>query len=116
MSLIDIENTYFFSSSAALGAKNIRDDGSSFQIRLDKPIFVPPTAIDCTIECRSANIWFICPNISDKYVNNHVYYSTTETEDGTLTITPLNNKIRLVFDNKPSTDIVFATGIFNLKL
>ena len=94
MSLIDIENTFFFSSSAALGARNIRDDGSSFQIRLDKPIFVPPTAIDCTIECRSANIWFICPNISNKYVNNHVYYSTTETEDGTLTITALNNKIR----------------------
>ena len=112
MSLIDIENTYFFSSSAALGAKNIRDDGSSFQIRLDKPIFVPPTAVDCTIECRSANIWFICPNISEKYNNNHVYYSTTETEDGTLTITDANNRIRSTLDNGKTADIEFPTGVF----
>ena len=112
MWLIDIENTYFFSSSAALGAKNIRDDGSSFQIRLDKPIFVPPTAVDCTIECRSANIWFICPNISEKYNNNHVYYSTTETEDGTLTITDANNRIRSTLDNGKTADIEFPTGVF----
>ena len=58
MSLITVENTYFFSSDPSVGAKNLSDDGSKFEVRLDKPLSVPPSSIDVSVECRSANIWF----------------------------------------------------------
>ena len=75
MGIIEIEKTFFFSSSAANGATNIRDKGSAFEVTLDAPVSVPPGALDCTIECRSANIWFIMPNISEAYKNNHCILS-----------------------------------------
>ena len=74
MGIIEIEKTYFFSSSEINGATNIRDNASSFEVTLDTPITVPPGALDCTIECRSANIWFIMPNISEAYKNNRLYF------------------------------------------
>ena len=74
MGIIEIEKTFFFSSAAANGATNIRDKGSAFEVTLDAPVTVPPGALDCTIECRSANIWFIMPNISEAYKNNRLYF------------------------------------------
>ena len=74
MGIIEIEKTYFFSSSEANGATNIRDKGSSFEVILDTPMTVPPGALSCSVECRSANIWFIMPNISgdDGYISNMI--------------------------------------------
>ena len=76
MGIIEIEKTFFFSSSASNGAVNIRDKGSAFEVVLDTPMTVPPGALSCSIECRSANIWFIMPNISgnDGYKNNRLYF------------------------------------------
>ena len=74
MSLITVENTYFFSSDPSVGAKNLSDDGSKFEVRLDKPLAVPPSSIDVSVECRSANIWFTCPNISDELKNDRFYF------------------------------------------
>lgn len=74
MGIIEIEKTFFFSSSEANGARNIRNNGSSFEVTLDTPVSVPPGALDTTIECRSANIWFVMPNISENYKNNRLYF------------------------------------------
>ena len=74
MSIIDIEKTFFFSSSAANGARNIHASGSAFEVTLDTPVTVPPGALNCSIECRSANIWFIMPNISKVFKNNRLYF------------------------------------------
>ena len=73
--LVQTEQTLFFSSSEALGAQNIDLDGSRFQVRLDAPISVPPGAVDVTIECVAANIWFVSPNISEEIGNNKLYMS-----------------------------------------
>ena len=75
MSIIDVENSYFFSSDKELGAKNVVNNGSQFQITLDKPIVVPQGAIDVSVECRSANVWFTCPNISPEYNNDTFYFN-----------------------------------------
>ena len=74
MSIIDIEKTFFFSSAAANGARNIHASGSAFEVTLDTPVIVPPGALNCSIECRSANIWFIMPNISKVFKNNRLYF------------------------------------------
>ena len=74
MSIIDIEKTFFFSSSAANRARNIHASGSAFEVTLDTPVTVPPGALNCSIECRSANIWFIMPNISKVFNNNRLYF------------------------------------------
>ena len=44
MGIIEIEKTFFFSSSASNGAVNIRDKGSAFEVVLDTPMTVPPGA------------------------------------------------------------------------
>ena len=99
MSLIEVESTYFFSSDPLLGASNVRNNGSYFQIHLDKPIYVPPTSLDCTIECRTANIWFTCPNIAEEYKNNHFYFSAVSNYDGTITFSSLDTTID-VYDTR----------------
>lgn len=105
MTLIEVENTYFFSSDEALGAQNISDKGSKFQILLDKAMEVPPSAVDCTIECRTANIWFVSPNIAEEYNNNKLYLSYNLQQfvltipDGLYSVSELNCTIqRLIAD------------------
>lgn len=80
--LIEKSKTHFFSSSPLLGAKQRSVDGSKFEVRLDTPIMVPPSAIDATIECVAANVWRTSPNISAVLGNNILYYNHF---DGVLT-------------------------------
>jgi hypothetical protein len=104
--LIDVENTYFFSSAESLGAQNRTADGSKFQVLLDKEIQVPPSAIDCTIECRSANIWFTSPNIAAEYNNNklHLEYNGVQfsltVPDGLYSVSELNCTIQRLIANE----------------
>lgn len=114
MSIIEIEKTYFFSSSVANGATNITNKGSSFEVALDGEMKVPPGALDCTIECRSANIWFIMPNISTAHKNNRLYFKydpsamagfTTlwdyiEIPDGLYSLSDLNTCVRRLIGMK----------------
>lgn len=77
--IIGTEETFFFSSDTELGAQNKDLDGSRFQIRLNKSISIPPSAMDVSIECIAANIWYTSPNISDEYKNNrmHLVFNST---------------------------------------
>ena len=56
--------SYFFSSSETLGAKKY-NNGSRFTISMQNLASIPKTAIDCTLEISSANIWHVSPNIDD---------------------------------------------------
>jgi hypothetical protein len=65
--------SYFFSSSEALGAKKY-NNGSRFTISMQNLTNIPKTAIDCTLEISSANIWHVSPNIDDvNWKNDKVY-------------------------------------------
>lgn len=73
-SLVETELTYFFSSSESLGATNKDLNGSRFQVRLNKPIAVPPAAVDVSIECVAANIWYNSPNVAAEFGNNTFHF------------------------------------------
>jgi hypothetical protein len=73
MTLVQKDMTYFFSSSERLGAQNKDNNGSRFQISLDRPLDIPNNAVDVCIEVTSANIWFTTPNIEAEYKNNKLY-------------------------------------------
>lgn len=70
-------------SSTLSGATNKSDNGSSFQVVLEKPIIIPSEARYCWIVCQSAEIWNTSPNIKTG-VNDKLYLSDTT---GSLTIT-----------------------------
>ena len=93
MSIIDIEKTFFFSSSAANGARNIHASGSAFEVTLDTPVTVPPGDLNCSIECRSANIWFIMPNISKVFKNNRLYFRYDPSIIGGVTEVNINDVV-----------------------
>lgn len=78
MSLVQKDMTYFFSSSESLGAQNKDQNGSRFQVKLDRPIDIPVNAVDVSIEVTSANIWFTTPNIDEIYGNNKLYVNYTD--------------------------------------
>lgn len=82
MTLGQKDMTYFFSSSEILGARNKDNNGSRFQINLDRPIDIPVNAVDVSIEVTSANIWFTSPNITASYKNNKLYVDYTDPSGG----------------------------------
>jgi hypothetical protein len=87
MTLVQKDMTYFFSSSEALGAQNKDNNGSRFQINLDRPIAIPNNAVDVSIEVTSANIWFTTPNIDASYKNNKLYVYYSDPINGSTTFT-----------------------------
>lgn len=115
MSLVEKEATYFFTSSERLGAQNKDNDGSRFQLKLSRPIEVPNTAIDISMEITSANIWFTTPNINEKYENNKIYINYDDgvnqqlfvftIPDGLYSVASLNETIEhlVTAENVPGT-------------
>ena len=89
MTLVQKDLTYFFSSSEALGAQNKDNNGSRFQVKLDRPIEIPNNAVDVSIEVTSANIWFTTPNIDPVYQNNILYVDYTDPSTGASATWPL---------------------------
>lgn len=77
--LVETQETFFFSSDSDLGAQNKDLNGSRFQVRLNKPISIPSAAVDVSIECIAANIWYTSPNIAAEYNNNILYLEYNNT-------------------------------------
>lgn len=74
MSLIEKEISMFFSNDEAKDANQKQGEPSRFTVFLDKsPITVPESAVDVSIECLSANVWFTSPNISSAYKNDKLW-------------------------------------------
>ncbi len=60
------------SSAPEAGARNKSDNGSSFEIYLEKPILIPKEAKYCWIVCQAAEIFNLSPNIQTG-VNDRLY-------------------------------------------
>ena len=73
MSFVEYTQSYIFSSDEANGAKNKSEEGASFDVQLSQPITIPKDAVNCTLECTQANIWYNTPNISERLNNNKLY-------------------------------------------
>ncbi len=81
MSLLEVKQSYLFSSNSANGALNVSPNGSSFDVRLDNPITIPRHAVYANISVPVARIWWTVPNISPELGNN-LLYLTTNWQDG----------------------------------
>ena len=93
--------TQDFSSNPALGAENVSDLGSQFDVFLNPSIHIPKLAknIYCVID--SATVWFNTPNVIEVQNNNFriTYQATTydiELATGLYSVDALSNKIRLL--------------------
>jgi len=101
MSFVEYAFSQRFSSSTENGALNKSSDGSRFSVQLDLPIMIPKNAVNATIECAQANIWYNTPNISVNKGNNKFYYIIAATpynftiQDGLYSLNALNSLISL---------------------
>lgn len=77
MSFVEYTQSYIFSSDEANGAKNKSEEGASFEVQLSQPITIPKDAVNCTLECTQADIWYTTPNISERLNNNKLYVQVT---------------------------------------
>jgi hypothetical protein len=128
---IDREDTYFFSSNdelTTLAGEPVNKDleGSRFQVRMEPPISVPKEAEGVFIECPSANILHVTPNIASEYQNNTLYLEYTYEDggpqtlsltlvvpDGNYTIDTLNAQFQVQlasFDIPPDNTLKFSPG------
>ena len=79
---IEYKLPFIFSSSAAAGAQNISQNGSSFEVNLDRPIIVPRHAKNCYITVQNATAWWNMFNV-EAGVNDQL---DVEYFDGVLTV------------------------------
>lgn len=91
------------SSAIENGAVNKTEDGSSFQLVLEKPIIVPQDASFCWVEVDSAVIWNNASNIIPN-VNNKLYFTykntayTISLNKGQYDLQSLNDNINREFE------------------
>jgi hypothetical protein len=116
MSLLQCEESLFFSSDEANGALNKSSDGSTFSVQLNNPIAIPKEAIYCTLEVTAATIWNNSPNISTAIGNNTLSFEylaashTITIPDGLYGIDELATRIQreIVALGLPADMFVFS--------
>jgi hypothetical protein len=86
MPLITRQTSRAFSSSPANGAQNVSADGSSYSVTLQRPLVIPPGALDAELACLTATVWNTSPNISAAFGNNIFTYTTATAPAGTYTV------------------------------
>ena len=105
MPIIEKQISAFFNSTPTTGAVPIGTDGNKFRITLDRPILIPPNAVNCTLETVSAKIWNTSPNISASIGNNHFYFSFGGQDydvllaDGLYAVSDLSRTLSMFFVN-----------------
>ncbi len=109
--------SYTFSSNPSLGATNISSDGSSFTINLNNAIFIPSSAVNCSLDVVSANIWYVQPNISVALGNNnftYIYNAVSHSitiPDGLYSLENLNSYLSIQFVNSGYiSNLIVLTG------
>jgi hypothetical protein len=96
---------YTFSSNTATGAQNIQNNGASFSVALNSPIYVPNGTVDCTVEVLQAAVWNTSPNIAADFGNNKLTFSYAESvynftiPDGLYGVKDLNTNISRLLAN-----------------
>ena len=103
--IVDKQLCYTFSSNTSTGAQNIQNNGASFSVALNSPIYIPKGTVDCTIEVLQAAVWNISPNIAADFGNNQIGFSYNEAvydfiiPDGLYSLTDLNTTISRLLAN-----------------
>jgi hypothetical protein len=103
--IVDKQLCYTFSSNTSTGATNIQNNGASFSVALNSPIYIPKGTVDCTVEVLQAAVWNVSPNISADFGNNRLRFGYNEVgytfviPDGLYSLTDLNATISRLFAN-----------------
>ena len=103
--IVDKQLSYTFSSNTSTGAANIQNNGASFSVALNSPIYIPKGTVDCTVEVLQAAVWNTSPNIAVEFGNYRLSFSYNETvygfviPDGLYSLTDLNTTISRLLAN-----------------
>jgi hypothetical protein len=103
--IIDKQICYTFSSNKSTGAQNIQNNGASFSVALNSPIYIPKGTVDCTVEVLQAAVWNTSPNIAAEFGNNRISFTYNEAlynfviPDGLYSLKDLNATISRLFAN-----------------
>lgn len=71
--MVRIDNDFSVSSDPALGARNVQNNGSTFDVLFNPPISVPKEAMNIKVSVERATAWYTFPNISASLGNNKFY-------------------------------------------
>lgn len=55
--IVDKQLCYTFSSNTSTGAQHIQNNGASFSVALNSPIYIPKGTVDCTIDKYRGRVW-----------------------------------------------------------
>ena len=82
---VDEEFELLVSSDIYNGAQDVTQQGSKFSINFDEPLGLPKGAINPTVQCMGASIWWTIPNIieSGTQQNNLFGFTYTRAAVGT---------------------------------
>jgi hypothetical protein len=103
--IVDKQICYTFSSNTSTGAQNIQNNGASFSVALNSPIYIPKGTVDCTVEVLQAAVWNTSPNIAAEFGNNRLRFTYAEViydfiiPDGLYGLKDLNTTISRLFAN-----------------
>jgi len=103
--IVDKQLSYTFSSNTSTGATNIQNNGASFSVALNSPIYIPKGTVDCTVEVLQAAVWNTSPNIAAEFGNNRIRFGCNEVgytfviPDGLYSLTDLNTTISRLLAN-----------------
>src|SRR5690554_862129 len=101
------------SSDTKAGAINVSPDGSSFEIKLHKPIEVPKNAYGCKVSVESAQVWWTIINVIDGKNVFHIKlnddeYETYEIDPGLYDAHSLQTALRHEWSNAHSNLLPFS--------
>lgn len=108
--LITITRDLIVSSDPSLGAKNIQDNGSRFEVEYNPALTIPREAINPVITVERAEIFYTFPNISASLGNNKFYVSKGVTDyvltipDGLYSLDQLEQTILTLGENAGITN------------
>jgi hypothetical protein len=71
--MVRIDNDFSVSSDPALGARNVQNNGSTFEVLFNPAITVPKEAMNVKVSVERATTWYTYPNISASQGNNKFY-------------------------------------------
>lgn len=71
--MVRIDNDFSVSSDPNLGARNVGNNGSTFEVLFNPALTVPEEAVNVKVSVERATVWYTFPNISASLGNNKFY-------------------------------------------
>lgn len=89
MSIIEYKIPLIVNSDPRAGALNVGDNGASFEIELEQPLYIPREALQCYITVQNFTFWYTFYNITaENNVMDVSYFDGILLVQSTLTIDP----------------------------